>query len=43
MLNMLSNSFKAYSNAGSALIAEIDDENSKGELFFKEIENWRNI
>lgn len=29
MLNLLANSFKAYSSAGSALIAEIDDENSK--------------
>ena len=29
MLNLLTSSFKAYSSIGSALIAEIDEENSK--------------
>lgn len=40
---MLASTIKAYTSAGSLLMAEVEEENSKNEIFFREVENWRNV
>lgn len=43
MLSLLTGSTRLPSNEQGILISEVEQENTKNELFFKQIENWRSI
>ena len=42
MLSLLTGSMRLPNNEEGILLSEIEEENTKNELFFKEVENWRN-
>jgi hypothetical protein len=42
MLSMLSNAIST-SQVNKSVIQEMEEENKKCEIFFKEVENWRNL